>query len=153
WMSRRRIAAGNVGVSQLVDEKKAGVSMKRCIQVELLSNDAAITHWQRGQFFQPIQKPLCFCPTMRLNVTHYDINSGGTLTAGGFQHGVRLTDAGTGSEEDAQTTTFGARLLSLHLRKQAIRIWPDFSHGNLACSESSLKIVQSEVQLQHIDAQ
>ena len=120
---RRRIAAAEVGVRQLIDQQQLRLARERGIEIEFAARAVAEFDQQRRQLLQPSRagarspggravrrsrrprrRPACL-PPLR-----------------GLEHGVALADPGIGAKEDGQPPAPGARGRGLHMRQQLIRI-------------------------------
>src|SRR5882762_12026141 len=126
---------------------------ERPIKIELVSHQSAVIYRKRWQPLQAFEKPFSFDATVGLDITDHHVGSARAKAAGRLEHGVGFTDAGGCAEEDTQPSTFGARLVGLNVSKELIRIGTDFVHApNSPESEGSFGVIQSEIQLEHIDA-
>ena len=138
---------------QLIDEQD-GRTPQQPHQVELVSR-SAVAHRKRWQPLQAFQQAFRLDAAVGLHVADDDVGSTRTQTAGRLEHRVGLADTGRGAEEDAQTSTLGARLFGLNTSEELIRIGPDFVHTvslrDLDRSRS-LEVIQGEIQLQYIEA-
>src|SRR6185295_7209719 len=104
---------------------------ERRIEIELLSDDVAVAHGERGHLLQAFHEPLGLDAAVRLDVSDDEVGTVGTGGTGGFEHRVGLADAGGGAKEDSQATAGGAGLFGLHLFQQLIGIRPLFGHASV----------------------
>ena len=129
-VARRRIAAGQVGVRQLVDQQDRRTAPQRGIEVELVANDSAISDRHRREPLEPFHQPLGLDPPVRLDVADDDFGSARLRAPRRFQHGVGLADARGRAEENAQAATPGARFFRPDLRQQFVRVRTRFIHAS-----------------------
>ena len=121
-MARRRLAAHQVRMRELVDEQDARAALERRVEIELLPYHPAVADGQRGQPLEPRGEPLRLGAAVRLDVTDDDF---GACQARGLcraQHRKGLADAGGGAEEDPQPAATRASLLGLDVREQLVGI-------------------------------
>ena len=118
-VARRRLAAGEVGVRELIDQQDGGMPRERRVEIELLAHDAAVAHRERRQARQALEQPLGLDATVRLDVAHDHVGAGGAHAARGLEHRVGLADAGGGAEENAQTARAGRALPRPGLRSSS----------------------------------
>ena len=71
-MTRRRIAAGQVGMRKLVNQQDGRSPAQRGIEVEFLADDVAIADGQRRQPLEPFHQPLGLDPAVRLDIADDD---------------------------------------------------------------------------------
>jgi hypothetical protein len=143
-MSRRRLCARQIGMSQLIDQQDLGFAGKGRVQIEFQPLDAAIAQHQRCKTRQTLQKALGVDTPMRLNVTDHHIRATGEQVVRGFQHCVGLTNTGRGAEEDSQPTTPLARHLGVHPLEQLLGIGPGVGHDcHFTLSASSARFSSS----------
>ena len=76
-MARRRLAAHQVRVRELVDEQDPGSALERRVEIELLPYHPAVADGQRGQTLERQGEPLRLGAAVRLDVTDDDFGAAG----------------------------------------------------------------------------
>ena len=127
-MTRRRIAAGQVGMRKLVDQQDGRSTAQRGIEVEFLADDVAIADGQRRQLLEPFHQPLGLDPAMRLDIADDDLAADCLRTPCRFQHRVSLADACGSAEENVQAAAPGAGLFCADLGEQLVRVGARVDH-------------------------
>ena len=123
-MARRRVAAHQVRVRELVDEQDAGSAFECRVEIELLPHHAAIRDRQRRQRFEAFCQPFGIGSAVRLDIAADDLEARELRRLRRAQHRERLADPGRSAEEDAQPAAPRTRLLVLDLREQLVGIGP-----------------------------
>ncbi len=120
WMARSR----NVGMRQLVDQEHGRSTPEGRIEVEFPERSAGVSDRFERKDLQPFEQGRRLAPFMGLDDPHHHIEPLLTQLSRGRQHGVGLTDPGTGAEEDFELAPSGPRLLQLGAQHQLVRIRP-----------------------------
>ena len=103
-------AARDVGVRELVDERQLRPPREECVEVHLLEDRVPVGDGRAGHDLESadlIGRPL---PSVRLDEAHHDVLAARLAAATLVEHRVRLADAGSGAEVDAQRAAAHAAL-------------------------------------------
>ena len=105
------LAAGDVGVGQLVDHHGVGMTLEDGVDIHFLQFDAAVGNDAQGNDFEIANARLGFFAAVRFNEPDDHID--GLLVhhaVGIVEHHVGLADAGRSADVDAQLARFLLRL-------------------------------------------
>ena len=108
---------------EFIDDENYRVAPQRRVEIEFLARDIAITDRSVGSRSSPRSTARSH-PAVRLDVANDDVGAGGSRGTRRFEHGVRLADAGSGAEKNAQPPALRPGLLGLHVCQQLIGIRP-----------------------------
>src|SRR5208282_6564597 len=114
-MPRQRFALGDIRVRKLVDEDYRRSAPQGGVEIEFVSSNAAVTHFEERQLLQPLEQALGLDASMGFDVANDDIRATGACRPGRFQHRVGLAYPGRGAEEDAQPSAPRSRILPLNV--------------------------------------
>ena len=120
--------AGGVRVGQLVDQNQGRATGEGGVEIELAQAGAAVLDGPRRQSFEAREECLRLRPAVRLDPTNHHVDAGRGAGVGGFQHGVRLSDAGGGAKENLQLAARLALLVGPDALQQLIGIRPFLAH-------------------------
>ena len=145
-------AAGHVGVGKFVDQQQVRTARQRGVEIELLHDLVAIDDRLARQHLEAVDQLLGFAPSVRFDQADNDIAAARFVRAGGAEHGVGFSDAGSGAEKNLQMS---APFLSGQGEERVGRSSLRCVGGHSASSRGGnlrLQIVEREIELEHIDA-
>ena len=97
--------ARRVGVGELVDQRDGGPSGEDGVEIHLLERRAAVLHLRAGHDREVAELGRGRGPAVRLDVADDHVGASGPAAPPLGQHGVRLPDAGRGTEVHPQSAT------------------------------------------------
>ena len=134
---------------KLIDDEDHRMPRECGVQVELLAHDVAVAHGKRRHLFEAVHQTLGLDSPMRFDVAKRDIDTVGTRSARGLEHGVGLAHPRGSAKENAQTAAPGPGFFGLYMYQQLIGIRPLCGHESVRLP---LLRIEREIQFQHIHA-
>ena len=121
--------AGRVAVGELVDQQNFRVLLQRAIKIKLRQPLVAVTPLNAGELRQAGEQCGGLWAAMRLHPTRTHRVPSLQRLLRSAEHGVGFSNAGAGTEIDAQFAALRSPRLGLHLGQQIVRIGPGIKRG------------------------